>query len=28
MKKVLGVLALVVSVSGLALADQDQDTVK
>ena len=28
MKKVLGVLALVLSVSSLALADQDQDTVK
>ena len=28
MKKVLGVLALVLSVSSLALADQDQDTLK
>ena len=28
MKKVLGVLALVLSVSSLALADQNQDTLK
>ena len=28
MKKVLGVLALVLSVSSLAIADQEQDTLK